>query len=37
MKKNLIGECIAEFIGCGSVASLVLNCEDISQLILIKT
>lgn len=39
MKKDLIGECIAEFIGswilifigCGSVASLVLNGADISQ------
>lgn len=39
MKKTLIGECIAEFIGswilifigCGSVASLVLNGADISQ------
>ena len=39
MKKNLIGECISEFIGswilifigCGSVASLVLSGADISQ------
>lgn len=39
MKKNLVGECISEFIGswvlifigCGSVASLVLNGADLSQ------
>lgn len=39
MKKTLFGECISEFIGswilifigCGSVASLVLNGADISQ------